>query len=180
MKNSLQELYHKQICPNLMKQFNYKNSHEIPKLVKINLNMGLGEVAQNTKILNNSIQELSLITGQRPIVTQARKSIAGFKVRENTPIGLTVTLRRDKMYNFLNKLIHLSLPRIRDFRGISTKQFDGHGNYNLGLKEQLIFPEIEYDRVEQIRGINITIVTTAKNDNESLALLAGFGMPFAN
>lgn len=178
IKNSLQELYHEVICNNLVAEFGYKNIHQIPKLVKITLNRGLGEAAQNTKILDNSIKEFSLITGQKPIITRAKKSIAGFKIRENVPVGLTVTLRRHKMYSFLNKLINLSLPRIRDFRGLSKNQFDGRGNYNLGLKEQLIFPEIEYDRIDQIRGMNITIVTTAKSDKESLALLNGFGMPF--
>ena len=179
MNQSLQEMYTEKICPDLIKEFRYKNIHEIPKLVKITLNRGLGEAAQSTKILENSIKEFSLITGQKPIITRAKKSIAGFKIRENAPIGLSVTLRKNKMYDFLNKLINLSLPRIRDFRGISKQQFDGHGNYNLGLREQLIFPEIEYDSVDQIRGMNINIVTTAKNDKESLALLIGFGMPFA-
>lgn len=178
MNYSLQDIYKEKICPNLIQEFQYKNVHEIPKLVKITLNQGLGEAAQNTKTLEHSIRELSLITGQKPIVTKATKSIAGFKIRENAPIGLTVTLRKNKMYDFLNKLINLSLPRIRDFRGISKRQFDGRGNYNLGLKEQLIFPEIEYDSIDQIRGMNITIVTTAKNDRESLALLKEFGMPF--
>lgn len=178
MVNSLQQLYKEIICPNLFKEFQYKNIHEIPKLVKITLNRGLGEAAQNRKILEHNIKEFTLISGQKPIITRAKKSIAGFKIREQAPIGLTVTLRRDKMYNFLNKLINLSLPRIRDFRGISKEQFDGRGNYNLGLKEQLIFPEIEYDTVDQVRGIDITIVTTANNDKESLALLTSFGMPF--
>lgn len=178
MINSLQELYKDTICPNLVQEFQYKNIHEIPKLVKITLNRGLGEAAQNRKALDNSIEEFRSITGQKPVITKAKKSIAGFKIREDVPIGLTVTLRRHKMYNFLNKLIHLSLPRIRDFRGISRQQFDGRGNYNLGLKEQLIFPEINYDNVNQVRGMNITIVTTARNDKESFALLAGFGMPF--
>lgn len=178
MNNSLQKLYIEKICPLLIKEFQYKNMHEIPKLVKITLNRGLGEAAQNSKLLDNSIKEFMLITGQKPIVTRAKNSIAGFKIRENAPIGICVTLRRQKMYDFLNKLINLSLPRIRDFRGINTKQFDGKGNYSLGIKEQLIFPEIEYDQVDNIRGMNITIVTTAKNDKESLALLSGFGMPF--
>ena len=178
MPNSLYKLYKEKICPDLLQEFKYKNQHEIPKIIKIKLNRGLGDIAQNTKILEYNIQELSLITGQKPIVTKAKKSIAGFKIRENTNIGLTVTLRKEKMYDFLYKLINLSLPRIRDFRGISIKQFDGHGNYNLGLKEQLIFPEIEYDNIDKVRGIDINIVTTAKNDKESLALLTKFGMPF--
>ena len=178
MNNSLKQLYFNKICPDLINTFNYKNRHEIPKLVKITLNRGLGEASQNAKALESSIQELTLITGQKPIITRAKKSIAGFKIRENVPVGLMVTLRRHKMYDFLNKLIHLSLPRIRDFRGISTNNFDGRGNYNIGLKEQLIFPEIEYDSIEKIRGVDIAIVTSAKNDKESLALLQGFGMPF--
>nr|YP_010903124.1 ribosomal protein L5 [Hypnea pseudomusciformis]WCH55178.1 ribosomal protein L5 [Hypnea pseudomusciformis]WCH55577.1 ribosomal protein L5 [Hypnea pseudomusciformis]WCH56771.1 ribosomal protein L5 [Hypnea pseudomusciformis] len=178
MNNSLKELYYNKICPNLVQKFEYKNKHQIPKLTKITVNRGLGEAAQNSKILENSIKELTLITGQKPIVKLAKKSIAGFKIRENTPVGLTVTLRKNKMYDFLNKLINLSLPRIRDFRGISKNKFDGRGNYNLGLKEQLIFPEIEYDSIDKIRGMDISIVTTANNNQESLALLAGFGMPF--
>nr|YP_010484993.1 ribosomal protein L5 [Hypnea cervicornis]UVW80687.1 ribosomal protein L5 [Hypnea cervicornis] len=178
MNNSLKELYYNKICPDLVQKFQYKNIHQIPKLTKITINRGLGEAAQNSKILEHSIRELTLITGQKPIITQAKKSIAGFKIRENAPVGLTVTLRKNKMYDFLNKLINLSLPRIRDFRGINKNQFDGRGNYNLGLKEQLIFPEIEYDSIDKIRGLDISIVTTANNDQESLALLTGFGMPF--
>lgn len=176
--SSLKILYSTQICNDLLHKFNYKNVHQIPKLTKITINRGLGEAAQNAKALDSSIKELTLITGQKPIVTRAKKSIAGFKIRDNVPIGLTVTLRKHKMYDFLNKLINLSLPRIRDFRGISPKNFDGRGNYNLGLKEQLIFPEIEYDSIDKIRGVDIAIVTTAKNDTESFALLEGFGMPF--
>lgn len=178
MENSLKQLYKNKICHELLQEFNYSNIHEIPKLIKITVNRGLGEAAQNAKALDNSIKEITLITGQKPIITKAKKSIAGFKIRDDMPIGLMVTLRKDKMYNFLNKLIHLSLPRIRDFRGISTKHFDGRGNYNLGLKEQLIFPEIEYDSIDKTRGMDINIVTTAKNDLESLALLKKFGMPF--
>nr|YP_009297120.1 ribosomal protein L5 [Ceramium japonicum]AOM66463.1 ribosomal protein L5 [Ceramium japonicum] len=178
METSLYQLYNNKITKELLTQFNYNNVHEIPKIVKITLNRGLGEAAQNSKALENSIHELTLITGQKPIINKAKKSIAGFKIRENIPIGLSVTLRREKMYNFLNKLINLSLPRIRDFRGISTKHFDGRGNYNLGIKEQIIFPEIEYDKIDKIRGMDIAIVTTAKTDEESCALLKGFGMPF--
>lgn len=178
MENSLHSLYKNKISQELYNQFKYENIHEVPKLIKITLNRGLGEAAQNAKALENSIEEFTLITGQKPIVNRAKKSIAGFKIRENVPIGLSVTLRNQKMYNFLNKLINLSLPRIRDFRGISSKQFDGRGNYNLGLKEQIIFPEIEYDHIDKIRGMDIAIVTTAKTDEESLALLKGFGMPF--
>ena len=178
METSLSLLYKNKITQELLQQFKYKNTHEIPKLIKITVNRGIGEAAQNTKALENSIKEFTLITGQKPIVNKSKKAIAGFKIRENIPIGLSVTLRKDKMYNFLNKLINLSLPRIRDFRGISDKQFDGRGNYNLGIKEQLIFPEIEYDQIDKIRGMDIAIVTTAKTDEESLALLKGFGMPF--
>lgn len=178
MNTSLKELYNNKISKELCQIFNYKNIHEIPKITKITINRGLGEAAQNPKILDKNIEELKLITGQKPAITRTKKSIAGFKIRDNIPIGLKVTLRKEKMYNFLNKLINLSLPRIRDFRGISAKQFDGRGNYNLGLKEQIVFPEISYDQVDKIRGMNITIVTTAKNDEESLALLKAFGMPF--
>jgi large subunit ribosomal protein L5 len=180
MNTSLQQLYKSKIINDLQNKFQYKNHHEIPKLVKITLNRGLGEASQNAKALESSIIEFQLITGQKPIITKSKKAIAGFKIRENIPIGITVNLRRQKMYDFLNKLINLSLPRIRDFRGISSKNFDGRGNYNLGLKEQLIFPEIEYDKIEKIRGLDISIITTAKTDEESLALLRGFGMPFYN
>ncbi len=178
MTNALKTLYEDKISNQLFTAFNYKNIHEIPKLIKITINIGIGEAAQNSKILNKSIEELQSITGQKPIITKSKKAIAGFKIRENIAIGLKVTLRKDKMYTFLNKLINLSLPRIRDFRGINHKQFDGRGNYNLGLQEQLIFPEISYDKVDKIRGMNITIVTTAKTDKEGLALLKGLGMPF--
>nr|QCI08416.1 ribosomal protein L5 [Ptilothamnion sphaericum] len=175
---SLKQLYVDKITKELFKDFEYKNVHEIPKLIKITINRGIGEAAQNTKALDKSIDEFKLITGQKPIITKSKKSIAGFKIRDNIPIGLKTTLRKNKMYDFLNKLINLSLPRIRDFRGLSNEQFDGRGNYNLGLKEQIIFPEIEYDQIDKIRGMNITIVTTAKTDQESLALLKRFGMPF--
>nr|YP_010728710.1 ribosomal protein L5 [Phymatolithon calcareum]WEA76871.1 ribosomal protein L5 [Phymatolithon calcareum] len=178
MNQSLYSLYKDQIQQNLKREFLYKNVHEIPKITKIVINRGLGEASQNAKTLDNSLHELMLISGQKPIITRSKKSIAGFKIRENIPIGMTVTLRKHKMYNFLNKLINLALPRIRDFRGISKKHFDGKGNYNLGLKEQLIFPEIEYDTVSRIRGMDIAIVTTAMTDQEGLALLKGFGMPF--
>nr|YP_009298083.1 ribosomal protein L5 [Plocamium cartilagineum]AOM68021.1 ribosomal protein L5 [Plocamium cartilagineum] len=178
MENSFKKLYKNKISHELLQEFNYSNIHEIPKITKITLNRGLGEAAQNAKSLDNSIKELTLITGQKPIVTRSKKAIAGFKIRENVPVGLSVTLRKDKMYDFLNKLINLSLPRIRDFRGLDLKNFDGHGNYNIGLQEQLIFPEIEYNNIDKIRGLDIAIVTTAKNDSESLALLKKFGMPF--
>nr|YP_009237808.1 ribosomal protein L5 [Gracilariopsis lemaneiformis]YP_009294788.1 ribosomal protein L5 [Gracilariopsis chorda]AJO68429.1 ribosomal protein L5 [Gracilariopsis lemaneiformis]AML79901.1 ribosomal protein L5 [Gracilariopsis lemaneiformis]AOM67048.1 ribosomal protein L5 [Gracilariopsis chorda]UAD88893.1 ribosomal protein L5 [Gracilariopsis chorda] len=178
MENSLKTLYNNKICQELQKQFNYSNIHEIPKLIKITINRGLGEAANNTKIIEKNLNEIRLITGQKPKVTKSKKAIAGFKIRENVPVGLMVTLRKDKMYDFLNKLINLALPRIRDFRGINCENFDGRGNYNLGLKEQIIFPEIKYDDVDKIRGLNITIVTTAQNDREGLALLQKFGMPF--
>ena len=178
MISALKVQYEEQIKTNLQQEFLYKNIHDIPKITKITLNRGLGEASQNSKILEKSIKEFMLISGQRPIVTKSKKAIAGFKIRENIPVGITVTLRKDRMYNFLNKLIHLALPRIRDFRGISKEHFDGNGNYNLGLKEQLIFPEIEYDLIDKIQGLNITIVTTAKTDLEGISLLASFGMPF--
>jgi len=180
MINNLKQIYQDKITKELIKEFHYTNVHQVPKIIKIVINRGIGEAAENNKIIDKSIKELSNITGQKPIITKTKKSIAGFKIRENIPIGLKVTLRKDKMFNFLNKLINLSLPRIRDFRGISTKQFDGRGNYNLGLKEQIIFPEIKYDQVDKIKGMNITIVTTAKTDTESLSLLKKFGMPFKN
>jgi len=178
IQTSLKEKYENEIFSELLQEFKYQNVHEVPKLIKITLNRGIGEAAQNNKAIDKSIEEFAYITGQKPIITKTKKSIAGFKIRENIPIGLKVTLRREKMYNFLNKLINLSLPRIRDFRGISSKQFDGRGNYNLGLKEQIIFPEINYEQIDKIRGMNITIVTTAKSDREGLALLRKFGMPF--
>nr|YP_009511719.1 ribosomal protein L5 [Melanthalia intermedia]AXI97596.1 ribosomal protein L5 [Melanthalia intermedia] len=178
MENSLKQLYQKKICNKLQSQFNYKNIHEVPKLVKITINRGIGEAAQNAKILESSMKEIALITGQKPAVRKSKKAIAGFKIRDNVPIGLVVTLRKNKMYDFLNKLINLVLPRIRDFRGINSECFDGRGNYNLGLKEQIIFPEIKYDDIDKIKGLNISIVTTAKSDPESLALLKEFGMPF--
>nr|YP_009398523.1 ribosomal protein L5 [Lophocladia kuetzingii]ARW67709.1 ribosomal protein L5 [Lophocladia kuetzingii] len=180
MNNSLKQLYDDKIFHELLKEFQYTNIHEVPKLVKITINRGLGEAAHNTKIIDKNIKEIAQITGQKPIITKTKKSIAGFKIRDNIPIGIKVTLRKEKMYNFLNKLINLSLPRIRDFRGISPKQFDGRGNYNLGVKEQLIFPEINYEQIDKIRGLNITIVTTAQTDIESLTLLKKFGMPFQN
>ena len=178
MTSTLKVIYEEKIQKNLQQKFLYKNIHEIPKIKKIILNRGIGEASQNSKRLDKNIKEFMIISGQKPIITKSKKAIAGFKIRENIPVGITVTLRKDKMYNFLNKLIHLALPRIRDFRGISKKHFDGYGNYNLGLKEQLIFPEIEYDSVDKIEGMNITIVTTAKTDLEGLFLLQNFGMPF--
>lgn len=174
----LKSQYNNKIFIELFKEFKYKNIHEVPKLVKITINRGIGEASQNSKAIDKSIEEFAYITGQKPIITKTKKAVAGFKIRENIPIGLKVTLRKEKMYNFLNKLINLSLPRIRDFRGISKKQFDGRGNYNLGIREQIIFPEIDYEHIDKVRGMNITIVTTANNDAEGFALLEKFGMPF--
>lgn len=176
----LAELYNKEMVPQLMKDFNYSNVMEVPRLVKITLNMGLGEAIQNVKILDSAQEELAAIAGQRPVITKAKKSIAGFKLRQGMPIGCSVTLRREKMYEFLDRLISVSLPRVRDFKGIPGKSFDGKGNYSMGVKEQLIFPEIDYDKVDKIKGLNITIVTTAKTDAEGKALLKLMGLPFRN
>ncbi|MBU5638354.1 50S ribosomal protein L5 [Geomonas sp. Red69] len=176
----LAELYNKEMVPQLMKDHNYENIMEVPKLVKIVLNMGLGEAIQNVKILDSAAEELGAIAGQKPVITKAKKSIAGFKLRQGMPIGCSVTLRREKMYEFLDRLISVSLPRVRDFKGINGKGFDGKGNYSLGIKEQLIFPEIDYDKVDKIKGLNITIVTTAKTDAEGKALLKLMGLPFRN
>nr|YP_010713831.1 ribosomal protein L5 [Galdieria phlegrea]UNJ16227.1 ribosomal protein L5 [Galdieria sp.]WDA99721.1 ribosomal protein L5 [Galdieria sulphuraria]WDA99913.1 ribosomal protein L5 [Galdieria phlegrea] len=178
MRSKLYNYYKNTIIKDLIRDFGYKNIHQVPKIVKININRGLGEDGQNSKVLENNMNEISLITGQKPIITYAKKSISGFKIREKTPIGIAVTLRKEKMYIFLEKLIHLALPRIRDFRGINTNSFDGRGNYNLGIKEQLIFPEIEYDKIDKIRGMDINIVTTALNDLEAKRLLTLLGMPF--
>jgi large subunit ribosomal protein L5 len=178
MADQLKTFYQETVVPKLMDQFKYSNIHQVPKIVKVTVNRGLGEASQNAKALESSIAELSLITGQRPVVTRAKRAIAGFKLRQGMPVGVMVTLRSDRMYAFLNRLINLALPRIRDFRGISSKSFDGRGNFTLGLREQLIFPEIEYDSVEQIRGMDITIVTTAQTDEEGRALLKELGMPF--
>jgi large subunit ribosomal protein L5 len=166
--------------PKMMKDFSYKNVMEVPKLQKIVINMGLGEAIQNIKILDSAVVELAAIAGQKPVITKAKKSIASFKLRQGMPIGCVVTLRRDKMYEFLDRLVNVSLPRVRDFKGVSGKGFDGNGNYSLGVKDQLIFPEINYDKVEKIKGMNITIVTSAKNDEEGKALLRHMGMPFRN
>ncbi len=180
MNTALQEIYNSKVIPDLQQKFNYTNKQQVPRLVKITINRGLGEASQNSKALEKSIEEITVISGQKPIICKSKKAIAGFKIREDIPVGITVNLRRQKMYDFLNKLINLSLPRIRDFRGISSKHFDGRGNYNLGLREQLIFPEIEYDQIDKVRGFDISIVTTAKTDEESLELLKGLGMPFYN
>jgi large subunit ribosomal protein L5 len=178
MKLDLKSLYKQKIIPSLIEHFGYKNIEQVPKLVKISVNRGVGEAAKNSKEMDASNEELSQIVGQHPKVNTASKSVAGFKIREGMAIGTSVTLRKNQMYTFLTKIIHIVLPRIRDFRGISINGFDGRGNYNLGLKEQLIFPEISYDDVTQIRGLDISIVTTAKTDEEARALLESFGMPF--
>ncbi len=177
-KNRLKELYDKTIVADLTKKHNYKNVMEVPKLEKIVVNIGCGDASSNSKLLEAAMNDLEIITGQKPVATKAKKSIAGFKLREGQAIGCKVTLRGENMYNFLDKLISITLPRVRDFRGISNKAFDGRGNYTLGLTEQLIFPEIEYDNVVKVRGMDIVFVTTAKTDAEALDLLKGFGMPF--
>ncbi len=176
--SKLKSLYQETIVPKLMNQFQYTNVHQTPKVIKVTINRGLGEAAQNAKALEASLAEIALISGQKPVVTRAKKAIAGFKIRQGMPVGIMVTLRGDKMYAFLDRLINLSLPRIRDFRGISPKSFDGRGNYTLGVREQLIFPEVEYDNVDQVRGMDISIITTAKSDEEGRALLKEMGMPF--
>lgn len=178
MADSLKTLYLEKVVPKLKEEFGYTNPHQIPKLSKVTVNRGLGEASNNAKALESSISELAMITGQRPVVTRAKKAIAGFKIREGMPVGVKVTLRSDRMYAFANRLINLTLPRIRDFRGVSPRSFDGRGNYTLGLREQLIFPEVDYDSVDQIRGMDITIVTTANSDEEGRALLKELGMPF--
>ena len=176
--NRLKEKFNKEITPALVSKFNYKSVMEVPKIEKIVINMGVGDAVANAKALDNAVEELAQITGQKPVITRAKKSIAGFRLREGMPIGAKVTLRGERMYQFLDKLISVSLPRVRDFRGISKKSFDGRGNYTLGVKEQLIFPEIDYDKVTKVRGMDIVIVTTAKTDEEARELLTSFGMPF--
>jgi large subunit ribosomal protein L5 len=174
----LKTKYQEQITPKLMEQFGYTNKLQVPKVIKITVNRGLGEAATNAKALESSIAEIAKITGQKPVVTRAKKAIAGFKIRAGMPVGVMVTLRGDRMYAFLDRFINLTLPRIRDFRGISPKSFDGRGNYSIGIREQLIFPEIEYDQIDQIRGMDISIITTADNDEAGRALLKEMGMPF--
>ncbi|MDL4841396.1 50S ribosomal protein L5 [Aquibacillus rhizosphaerae] len=176
--NELKERYKGEIIPTLVEKFNYDSVMEVPKVEKIVINMGVGDAVQNSKALDTAVEELSLISGQQPMVTKAKKSIAGFRLREGMPIGAKVTLRGERMYEFLQKLIDVSLPRVRDFRGISKKAFDGRGNYTLGVKEQLIFPEINYDQVNKVRGMDIVIVTTANTDEEARELLTNLGMPF--
>ena len=174
----LKDKYINDIMPQMMKRFGYKNVMEVPKVDKIVINMGLGEAIQNVKVLEAAEKELAAITGQKPVITKARKAIANFKLREGMPIGCKVTVRRERMYEFLDRLLNLALPRIRDFKGVSAKAFDGRGNYALGIREQIIFPEIDYDKIDKIRGMNIVIATTAKNDEEAKALLQFMGMPF--
>jgi large subunit ribosomal protein L5 len=176
----LKEVYQEKAGPALMKRFNYKNKMEVPKLEKIVINMGLGEAIQNIKILDSAVLELSQITGQKPVITKAKKSIAQFKLRTGMPIGCMVILRKERMYEFFNRLVNVALPRVRDFKGLSGKSFDGRGNYALGIREQLIFPEIHYDKIDKVKGMNIVIVTTAKTDEEGKELLKLLGMPFRN
>lgn len=176
----LQEKYEKDIVPALIEKFGYKNIMEVPKLEKIVINMGVGEAKENQKVLESAVEDLTIIAGQKPLITKSRKSVANFKIRENMPIGCKVTLRKVKMFEFADKLMNVALPRVRDFRGISSKSFDGRGNYSLGIKEQLIFPEIEYDKIDKVRGMDIVFVTTAKTDEEARELLKLLGMPFAH
>ncbi len=176
----LKNYYEKEVVPKLLKTFKYKNVMQVPKLKKIVLNMGLGEAIHNIKLLDSAVEELKIISGQRPVITRAKRSIAAFKLREGMPIGCMVTLRRERMYEFFNKLVNIALPRVRDFRGVSGKSMDHHGNYTVGIKEQIIFPEIDYDKIEKIKGLNINIVTTAKTDQECKELLRLLGMPFRN
>lgn len=178
MAARLKQHYLKQVIPALTKEFGYTNVMAVPKIQKVSVNIGLGEATQNAKLMDGAVNELGQITGQKPVVTKARKSIAAFKLREGMPIGCAVTLRGDQMYEFLDRLMNVALPRVRDFRGVSTKSFDGRGNYTLGVKDQLIFPEIDYNKVEKAKGMNISITTTAKTDAEGLALLKQLGMPF--
>ena len=176
----MKDIYQEKAVPALMKRFGYQNRMEVPRLEKIVINMGLGEAIQNIKILDSAVQELSQITGQKPIITKAKKSIAQFKLRTGMPIGCMVTLRKERMHEFFSRLVNIALPRVRDFKGVSGKSFDGRGNYSLGIREQLIFPEIHYDKIDKVKGMNIIIVTTAKTDEEGKELLKLLGMPFRN
>ena len=178
MAQRLKKIYFQNIVPKLLEQFEYKNTLQAPRIQKVVINRGLGDASQNAKILDSSLKELTIIAGQKGVITRSKKAIAGFKLRQKMPVGVSVTLRGERMYGFLDRLINLALPRIRDFQGISSKSFDGHGNYSLGLEEQLMFPEIDYDKIDQIRGMDISIITTSRNDQEGLALLKEFGMPF--
>lgn len=174
------DLYTKEIVPNLHKEFAYKNKHQMPKVVKIVVNMGVGETVADSKIINNAVNDLTLISGQKPLVTEAKKSIATFKLREGMKVGCKVTLRKDRMYDFLERLVIVALPRIKEFRGFSSKSFDGRGNFTFGIKEQIVFPEINYDKIDVMRGMDITIVTSAMNNEEGKLLLSGFNLPFYN
>lgn len=177
---NLQEIYKKEVVPQLLKEFGYKNVMEVPRITKITLNMGVGEAVGDKKVLEHATADMSKIAGQKPVVTLARKSIAGFKIREQWPIGCKVTLRGERMYEFLERLVSIAIPRIRDFRGLNGKSFDGRGNYSMGVREQIIFPEIEYDKIDKIRGLDVTVSTTAKTDAEGRALLKAFNFPFKN
>ena len=176
----LRAVYRDQIAPELMKKFGYKSAMEVPRLTKITLNMGVSEAVADKKVMDHAVSDLASIAGQKPVVTKSKKAIAGFKIRENVPVGCMVTLRGVQMYEFLDRFVTIALPRVRDFRGISGRSFDGRGNYNVGVKEQIIFPEVDYDKVDALRGLNISITTTAKSDDECKALLAGFKFPFKN
>ncbi len=178
--SQLKRYYHEEVVPKLIETFKYKNIMQVPKLDKIVVNMGLGEATQNMKLLDSALEELKIITGQQPVITRAKRSIAAFKLREGMPVGCMLTLRRNRMYDFYYKLVNVALPRVRDFRGLSGRALDGLGNYTLGIKEHIIFPEIDYDKIDRIKGLNITIVTTAKNDVEGKELLRLMGMPFRN
>ena len=178
MRTAYMDFYEKEVIPAMMNKFKYKNVMQIPKIEKIVVNVGIGEAIQNIKVLDTASADIKTITGQKPVITKAKKSIASFKLRAGMPIGCMVTLRRERMYEFFHKLVHIVLPRVRDFKGVSSKSFDGRGNYTLGLKEQIIFPEIDYDKIDKARGMNITITTTAKSDEEGMELLRLMGMPF--
>ena len=180
MNSRLYEFYKKDVTAQLKEQFSYGSNMEVPKISKITLNMGLGEAVGDKKIIENAVRDMTMIAGQKPVVTLAKKSIAGFKIRDDYPIGCKVTLRRDRMYEFLDRFINIAVPRIRDFRGLNGKAFDGRGNYSVGVKEQIIFPEIDYDKIDKLRGMDITITTTAKTDDEAKALLKNFNFPFKN
>ncbi|MBZ2190460.1 MAG: 50S ribosomal protein L5 [Alcanivorax sp.] len=175
--STLKEVYEKEIVPQLIKEFGYKNVMEVPKITKITLNMGVGEAAQDRKAMEGALSDMTAVSGQKPIVNNARKSVAGFKIREGWPIGCKVTLRKQRMYEFLGRLVDVAIPRVRDFRGLNPKSFDGRGNYSMGLREQIVFPEIEYDKIDKLRGMDITITTTAKTDDEARALLRAFNFP---
>ena len=180
MKTRLEEHYHKNIHPTMVEKFNYKNKYEVPKLTKVVINIGVGEAVKDSKKIDSAIKEITAISGQKPVITRAKKAIATFKLREGMPIGVKVTLRKSHMYEFIDRLINVALPRVRDFRGLNGKSFDGNGNYSLGLKEQIVFPEIDYDNIDTIRGMDICVVTSAKSDEEGKELLKNFDFPFIN